>query len=246
MDHSVISYLRELDISVFQAINGYCGQNATFDRLLIRLDFSALKGLAFMASFGAMWFQRGDDQVGRRETLIIMIFAILVSIVAARAAAILLPFRIRPMFVPDIGYHAPQYPAGDYENWSAFPSDTATYFFVITTGFWLLSRWLGLLWVCFSTIVILVRVYLGIHYPSDVLAGALLGITITLLMNHEFVHRVLAARILAVEKRAPAIFLRAAIPYPFRDSNDLPFHESYTSLGIRPLNGLSAAAFNFD
>lgn len=158
MDHSVISYLRELDISVFQAINSYCGQNATFDRLLIRLDFSALKGLAFMASFGALWFQRKNDQVWRRETLLIMIFTILLSIVAARAAAIMLPFRIRPMFVPDIGYHAPQYSVGNYEDWSAFPSDTATYFFVITTGFWLMSRWLGFLWACLSTVVIVARV----------------------------------------------------------------------------------------
>lgn len=223
MDHSVISYLRELDISVFQAINSYCGQNATFDRLLIRLDFSALKGLAFMASFGALWFQRKNDQVWRRETLLIMIFTILLSIVAARAAAIMLPFRIRPMFVPDIGYHAPQYSVGNYEDWSAFPSDTATYFFVITTGFWLMSRWLGFLWACLSTVVIVARVYLGIHYPSDVLAGALLGTAITLLMNHEFVHARLAAPLLAVEKRAPAIFYGLLFPILFETATIFHF-----------------------
>ncbi len=229
MDHLFVPYLRELDLSIFHAINGFCGQNPKLDQFLIQLDFSAAKGLAFMGSFGALWFQRTKDQertkdqAKRRETLIIMIFAILLSIIAARAAANLLPFRIRPMFVPDIGYHAPLLSVGNYENWSSFPSDTATYFFVITTGFWLLSRWLGVLWACFSTIVILARVYLGIHYPSDVLGGALLGIGLTLAMNNQFAHARIAAPILAMEQRAPAIFYGLLFPVLFETATIFHF-----------------------
>jgi membrane-associated phospholipid phosphatase len=143
MSYQFVSYLRELDLSVFHAVNGFCGQNPKLDQFIIRTDFSSLKGLFFVSTFGALWFQRADDQARRRQTLIIMVIAIFVSIIAARAAAILLPFRIRPMFVSDIGFHAPLFSVGNYEDWSSFPSDTATYYFVITTGFWFLSRWWG-------------------------------------------------------------------------------------------------------
>jgi undecaprenyl-diphosphatase len=119
------------------------------------------------------------------------------------------------MFVSDIGFHAPLFTVGNYEDWSSFPSDTATYFFVITTGFWLLSRWWGSLWACFSIIVILARVYLGIHYPSDVLAGALLGISITVTLSNEFVHARIASAIVAAERRAPAIFYGLLLPILF-------------------------------
>ncbi len=152
-----------------------------------------------------------------------MILAILVSIIAARAAAILLPFRVRPMFVSDIGYHPPLFSVGNFEDWSSFPSDTATYYFVITTGFWLLSRTWGFLWACLSIIVILARVYLGIHYPSDVLAGALLGISITLLMNRQFVYTRIASPIMAMEQRAPGIFYGLLFPILFETATIFHF-----------------------
>ena len=223
MAYQFVSYVRELDLAILHSINGFCGQNATLDRFAIRVDFSALKGLIFMGTFGALWFQHRDDQVRRRETLVVMLLAMFLSIVAARAAAILLPFRIRPMFVSDIGFHAPLFQVGNYEDWSSFPSDTATYFFAITTGFWLLSRRWGFLWACLSALVILARVYLGIHYPSDVLAGALLGSGITVLTNNEFVHARIAAPIVAAEQRVPAVFYGLLLPILFESATIFHF-----------------------
>jgi undecaprenyl-diphosphatase len=217
MNYQFVSYLRELDLSIFHAINGFCGQNLKLDQFVFH--FNTLRGSAFMGTFGVLWFQRADDQARRRETLVIMLFAILLSIVAARAMAILLPFRIRPMFISDIGYHAPLFSVVAniiFEDWSSFPSDTATYFFVLATGFWFLSRWWGFLWVCYSIIVVLGRVYFGIHYPSDVLVGALLGISVAVVMiSNEFLRARIASPIVAAERRAPAIFYGLLFPILF-------------------------------
>jgi hypothetical protein len=82
---------------------------------------------------------------------------------------------------------------------------------------------LGFLWACFSIIVMLARVYLGIHYPSDVLAGALLGISITVVINNEFVHARIASPIVAAERRAPAIFYGLLFPILFEAATIFQF-----------------------
>jgi undecaprenyl-diphosphatase len=91
-------------------------------------------------------------------------------------------------------------------NWSSFPSDNATYLFAIAAGLWLISRGWGLFFGVFAAFVALTRVFLGIHYPSDVLAGALIGIATSLAVNREAVRQWIAAPILSLEPRYPPYF----------------------------------------
>lgn len=57
----------------------------------------------------------------------------------------------------------------------AFPSNHAINNFAAATFFWLLFP--RLKWVLFITasLIAISRVYLGLHYPSDIIAGALIG-----------------------------------------------------------------------
>ena len=84
----------------------------------------------------------------------------------------------------------------------------------MTTGFWLLSRWWGLLWACFSLVTaVAARIYFGRHYPGDVVAGALIGIGVMIAVNNEFMHARIASPIVAMEQRAPAIFYALFFPF---------------------------------
>ncbi|MFE6078403.1 undecaprenyl-diphosphatase [Paenibacillus sp. NPDC057886] len=59
---------------------------------------------------------------------------------------------------------------------ASFPSDHATVAFACATAFWLghvRYRW-G--WVLIATFIAIARVWSGVHYPSDVAAGALIGV----------------------------------------------------------------------
>jgi membrane-associated phospholipid phosphatase len=213
MNYAFVSYLRDIDLVLFHTINGFCGQNLMVDRIASHLESIQLKGVAFMTTFGVLWFQRKKSQAWQRETLVLVLLAVVLSIVMARAIAELFPFRPRPMFTSDIGYRAPLFQlVSSFEKWSSFPSDTAALVFAWTTGFWLLSRWWGLLWACFSIIALVARIYFGVHYPGDVLAGALIGISVTIAINNDFMHTRIAAPIVAVEQRAPAIFYGLLFP----------------------------------
>ncbi len=57
----------------------------------------------------------------------------------------------------------------------SFPSRHGLTVGVIIASFFLLSRWLGLGALVYGTLVIVGRVYISKHWPSDMLAGAILG-----------------------------------------------------------------------
>lgn len=57
----------------------------------------------------------------------------------------------------------------------SFPSDHATAAFAIAVAITLRSRRAGYLALAMATILAVARVAVGIHYPGDVLGGALLG-----------------------------------------------------------------------
>ena len=200
--------LKHFDLPLLHAINGYCGNSVLLDRVIshVALDF---KWAVPLCIFWVLWFKPAEDQVRRHKVLIMIILAVLLSLVANRTLSVLMPYRVRPMETPGIDYHAPLFEQGfhlkDFELWSSFPSDQTTYFFAFAAGFWLFSARLGLAMAAYSTVIALSRVYLGTHFPSDVLTGALLGIAVQLALNRDYAHRAITP-LLAFEKSHPAYF----------------------------------------
>lgn len=196
-------YLLGLDLSIYSALNDFCGWNAVLDRLAVH--GSSIGGALFMGIIGALWFSPDKEATHRRQTIIIMLLAVALSLILNRALSTMVPFRYRPMY--SVGAHAPSFEwHADQENWSSFPSDNATYLFAIAAGFWLISWRAGLLFAAFATYIAASRVFLGIHFPSDVLVGAMIGIATSIAVNREVVRQVVAGRLLAFEPRYRARF----------------------------------------
>ena len=63
---------------------------------------------------------------------------------------------------------------------AGFPSDHAVMAGAATVGLWLVQRQLGVLAVLAAAVMGFARVYVGAHYPQDVLAGFALGAVVSL------------------------------------------------------------------
>lgn len=57
----------------------------------------------------------------------------------------------------------------------SFPSDHTTVAAAVTVALWLVDRRLGLVAAGFALIMAFARVYVGVHYPGDVLGGFVVG-----------------------------------------------------------------------
>lgn len=60
-------------------------------------------------------------------------------------------------------------------SWS-FPSGHASFFFALSTVLYLHNRRWGVWFYALSAVVVLGRVVAGVHYPSDIVGGAVVGV----------------------------------------------------------------------
>ena len=73
------------DLAIFHAINAYCGRSWALDHLLGAFEGNNLiRGGLYLATFWALWFDPAKDQVRRREILITLLFAVVLSLIARR------------------------------------------------------------------------------------------------------------------------------------------------------------------
>lgn len=115
----------------------------------------------------------------RRERILLTLVACLIAIFLGRFLAYILPFRLRPMH-DMINFITPYGTSPNaLESWSSFPSDHAVLFFTLATGMFLISRIIGILVSIYILLIICFpRIYCGLHYPTDIIAGALIGVGI--------------------------------------------------------------------
>jgi undecaprenyl-diphosphatase len=184
------------------------------------------KGLVLVALLWWIWFRlerAGGPDIGAarrrdREVVVIAIVSGLVALAVGRLLAHYLPFRVRPIYNPQFQAFFPE--AGLQEpllrTWSAFPSDHAMLWCAIATGIFVASRPVGIYALLHAIVLIgLPRVYLGLHYPTDVLAGAALGIGIAGVMNAPRIRTRVAAPVLAFAQRYPGVFYGLAFILSF-------------------------------
>lgn len=164
------------------------------------------KGFLLIPLLWWIWFEPGERRDWQREMVIATVASGLIALAVGRLLAHFLPFRERPIFNPDLHLHfaTDTLREAALSGWSSFPSDHAMLWMAIATGIFLVWRGVGTLALLYTVLFIcLPRAYLGFHYPTDLLAGAAIGVSITYLMTRDALRRRTAAPILRWAMRLP-------------------------------------------
>lgn len=125
--------------------------------------------------FLLIWFFKRK----REYVVLILLLSILCfALTDFTSAKILKPYlaRLRPCYVPELGWRSIVGCGGQYGLPSSHASNhfgLAAFWFILVRG--LFKRNWYWLWI-WAAMIGYAQVYVGVHYPSDILAGAALGI----------------------------------------------------------------------
>ena len=160
-----------MDYSLYEAINGLTG-NSGADHLvrLLANDLPVLLVVLVALTFLVPWKTRRRE---RRSGAVLATASAGLSLLLNQPIAHLVD-RARP-YLAHPG-HAHLLIARSHDP--SFPSDHATGAFALAFAIWLYDRAFGGILLAIAAILSFARVYVGTHYPSDVVAGALIGMAV--------------------------------------------------------------------
>ena len=157
-----------MDYNLYQDINGLSG-NSFFDSVfkLLATDLVAVLCVLVALIFLIPWSSRRQE---RRSGAVLGTFSAALALLIAQPIAHSVN-RLRPYLAHPAHSHLLIARSPD----PSFPSDHAAGAFALAFGVWLYDRTLGTILMVVGAVLAFSRVYIGTHYPSDVVAGALLG-----------------------------------------------------------------------
>jgi undecaprenyl-diphosphatase len=198
-----------LDASVLHFLNSFAQRSDIADQFLWSISHNVLVSGGFVFTlFWYLWFQNQTANGEKHEFLLFGLIATVGCLIFARVLAFSFPFRVRPLHDPSLHFRMPY--GGDPSalwGWSSFPSDHAAVFFCLATALMFVSRPLGILAFCDALFVVsLPRIYCGIHYPTDVIVGGLLGIGFASLAHFTLVRQAATRSLLRLKEKRPDVF----------------------------------------
>lgn len=202
----MFNLLQNFDVASVNWLNHLTPRPNLFTSLMYLIwDNDLLKGAVLVALIWFLWFSDQQKQPETRHKIILSIIACFIAIIVGRALAFFLPQRPRPIINPEV--HLTTHVELGISNWNSFPSDHAVMFFTLATGLYLISKKIGIFSFLYCLVVIFFpRVYLGLHYPTDVFAGAAFGILITWLVFSIEKMKLIINKIMNFATKYPGIF----------------------------------------
>ncbi|MCM0082528.1 phosphatase PAP2 family protein [Geomonas sp. Red32] len=207
------------DAGILHFLNGFAHHSWTFDfwvHWLTADDFQKGGPVALLLWWA--WFLPSERQEENRQKLICVAFSAVAAVLVSRLSSEVLPFRARPLHLSALHLQLPYtVSVTELVHWNSFPSDHAALFYALVTGLFLVNRRIGIIAFLYVTLFISIpRMYLGFHYPTDIIAGGLLGGSVTWLACHPVVRGKLAPPILKLTASSPSLFYACCFFYTYQ------------------------------
>ena len=156
-----------LDTQIFFFLNDFAGQSPFLDSVIV--FFASYLAYILVAAFVAFLFFSAYTKREKWEILAVTVIS--AGIARGFITEVIRYFYHRPRPFTELGIH----PLFTDSAWS-FPSGHATFFFAMATAIYLYNRKWGMWFFAGTVLVTLARVAAGVHYPSDILGGAIIGV----------------------------------------------------------------------
>jgi undecaprenyl-diphosphatase len=172
-----------MDWSILHSLNNFLDHHDTVeDPLLAFIEasealFAGVLVLIFLVA-------HGSRHASWRRASVAAILSAGLALLAGKVIAEIVD-RARPFVADPHGVHLFTHHAAD----PSFPSDHATAAFAIAVAIFLRKRGWGVFALILAAVLSIGRVAIGVHYPSDVLAGAALGAAAALVLWAEPLRR---------------------------------------------------------
>ncbi|MBS4179231.1 phosphatase PAP2 family protein [Lederbergia citrea] len=160
-----------LDYKIFEMVNRYAGQSNLLDQIVIL--FSKFGPILFGMVFIWLWFSKSGNKYQNRQ---IVLYALTITIIALGANKIIemLYFRPRPFVT-----HAVNLLSDKSSLDPSFPSNHSAGSFALAFALFWKRRKIGIVLLVVAVFMALSRLYIGVHYPLDVSAGAIIAFIVT-------------------------------------------------------------------
>ena len=168
--------LEALDKEIFLKINDFVGEVPVFDQLvkLVVNEYFVPVSIGLVLLY--LWLHPGKKRKTHRRGLPIAILSVLmVNITIIVMNQFIISPRPFEQLPADLLFYRPTDPS--------FPSNAAAVGFALATSIFLVNRKLGVGGILLASFYGFSRVYVGVHFPSDVIAGALLGVLVALIIS---------------------------------------------------------------
>ncbi|WP_407311390.1 phosphatase PAP2 family protein [Desulfosporosinus sp. SB140] len=159
------------DLFGFHVINQWAGHHPVLDKLMGFFAQYALELYALL--FLVAWFSLPKSDSDHRHSLVVTgfsgILALVINVIIGQFF-----FRPRPFVALPKGTFTQLIP---HSLDTSFPSDHTSGSFGFAAGSWKkASFWVRWSFTILAVLVAIARVYTGVHWPTDVIAGVIIGI----------------------------------------------------------------------
>jgi undecaprenyl-diphosphatase len=159
-----------LDYKLFKALNQLAGRFPLLDKIMILTSNRAR--YVFLFVLAILLIRSGEKRKAAKNAVVAMLAAYLTNLFIR-----MFSFKPRPFLNHRVGILIPS------KMDSSFPSKHTILVFAVSTSLFFYNKTIGTILAALSLLTGISRVWLGHHYPSDIIASAMMGSIISFIVD---------------------------------------------------------------